>query len=121
MEIYEKLVNQISEVKYLCTENSRRYRPIMRCFLNHYERLEYSLYREDIFEELSTNEFFNDYTINECERDLDTLVEWMSLTKIHDTKNATSIEEFKNKKFRYQMTEYAIEIERLVSLNFLID
>ncbi len=113
MEIYEKLVNQISEVKYLCTENSRRYRPIMRCFFNHYERLEYSLYKEDVFEELCTNEFFYDYTINECERDLDTLVEWMSLTKTHDTKNATSIEEFKNKKFRYQMTEYAIEIERL--------
>ena len=29
-------------------------------------------------------------------------------------KNATSLEEFKNKKYRYQLTDYAREIERLV-------
>lgn len=32
---------------------------------------------------------------------------------MQDTKNATTIEEFKNKKFRCQLTEYATEIERL--------
>lgn len=31
-----------------------------------------------------------------------------------DTKKVASIEEFKNKKYRYQMTEYSVEIERLV-------
>ena len=113
MEVYEKLIKQISETKYLSTENSYRYRPIMRCFYNHYERLEYWLYKEDIYEELKDNEIFNDYTIEECERDLETLVSWLSLSKMQDTKNATSIEEFKNKKFRYQLTEYATEIERL--------
>lgn len=113
MEIYEKLTKQISETKYLSTENSYRYRPIMRCFYHHYERLEYWLYKEDVYQELKENEIFNDYTIEECERDLDTLTEWLSLSKMQDTKNATSIEEFKNKKFRYQLTEYATEIERL--------
>ena len=29
-------------------------------------------------------------------------------------KKVASIEEFKNKKYRYQMTEYSVEIERLV-------
>lgn len=113
MEIYEKLIKQIPETKYLSTENSYRYRPIMRCFLEHYERLEYSLYKEDVYEELIENDIFRDYTIMDCERDLETLVDWMSLSKMQDTKNALSIEEFKNKKFRYQLTEYAIEIERL--------
>lgn len=113
MEVYEKLTKQISETKYLSTENSYRYRPIMRCFFRHYEQLEYWLYKEDVFNELKENELFNSYTIEDCERDLETLTEWMSLSKMQDTKNATSIEEFKNKKFRYQLTEYATEIERL--------
>ena len=113
MEVYEKLTKQISETKYLSTENSYRYRPIMRCFYHHYERLEYWLYKEDVFNELKSNEIFNNYTLEECERDLETLTEWLSLSKMQDTKNASSIEEFKNKKFRYQLTEYATEIERL--------
>lgn len=113
MEVYEKLTKQISETKYLSAENSYRYRPIMRCFYYHYERLEYWLYKEDVYSELKENEIFNNYTIEECERDLETLTEWLSLSKMQDTKNATSIEEFKNKKFRYQLTEYATEIERL--------
>ncbi len=113
MEVNEKLIKQIEETKYLSAENSYRYRPIMRCFLMHYERLEYSLYKEDIYEELIGNELFSDYSIVDCERDLDTLVEWKSLSKMQDTKNAVSIEDFRNKKFRYQLTEYAIEIERL--------
>ena len=113
MEVYDKLIKPISETKYLSTENSYRYRPIMRCFYRHYERLEYWLYKEDVFKELKENDIFNEYTIEECERDLETLTEWMSLSKMQDTKNATSIEEFKNKKFRYQLTEYATEIERL--------
>lgn len=113
MEVYEKLTKQISETKYLSTENSYRYRPIMRCFYQHYERLEYWLYKEDIYNELKDNEIFLNYTIEECERDLETLAEWMSLSKMQDTKNANSIEEFKNKKIRYQLTEYATEIERL--------
>lgn len=113
MEVYEKLTKQISETKYLSTENSYRYRPIMRCFYHHYERLEYWLYKEDIYNELKDNEIFVNYTLEECERDLETLTDWMSLSKMQDTKNATTIEEFKNKKFRYQLTEYATEIERL--------
>lgn len=121
MEVYEKLTKQISETKYLSTENSYRYRPIMRCFYRHYERLEYWLYKEDIYNELKDNEIFNNYTLEECERDLETLTEWLSLKKMQDTKNASSIEEFKNKKYRYQLTEYATEIERLtISLEEMV-
>lgn len=116
MEVYEKLVKQIPETKYLATEKSYIYRPIMRCFYRHYEQLDYWLYKEDIFEELKDYYLFQNYTIEECERDLETLTEWMSLSRMYDTKNATSIEEFKYKRFRYQLTEYATEIERLTIL-----
>lgn len=42
------------------------------------------------------------------------LVEWKNLNTIQDTRNVATIEEFKNKKYRYQMSEYSVEIERLV-------
>lgn len=42
------------------------------------------------------------------------LTEWKNLNTIQDTRKVSSIEEFKNKKFRYQMSEYSVEIERLV-------
>ncbi len=116
MEVYEKLTKQIDETKYLSAENTYRYRPIMRLFYRHYERLEYWLYKEDVYNELKGNTIYRDYSIEECERDLEVLTEWKSLAKMQDTKNASTIEEFKNKKFRYQMTEYATEIERMTIL-----
>lgn len=36
------------------------------------------------------------------------------MATIQDTKKVSTIEEFKNKKFRYQLTEYSVEIERMV-------
>lgn len=42
------------------------------------------------------------------------LTEWKNLNTIQDTRKVSSIEEFKHKKYRYQMSEYSVEIERLV-------
>lgn len=58
--------------------------------------------------------FFADYRPEQCQQDLTMLTEWKNLNTIQDTKKVASIEEFKNKKYRYQMTEYSVEIERLV-------
>ncbi len=114
MEVQEKLLKQITETKYLNVENTERYRPIIRLFFTRYERLEYWLYKEDVYNELKKSEYFKDYTLELCEQDLNRLVEWLSLTSIQDTSNVQTVDEFKNRKFRYQLTEYAIEIERLV-------
>ena len=53
------------------------------------------------------------YQIEDLERDLDFLVTNKNLITYQDIKNIQSIEEFKHKKYRYQMTDNAIEIERL--------
>jgi len=112
MEINEKLVKPIEEVKYLNVENTDRYRPIIRYFFRQYERLEYWLYKEDVFNALKNS--FDNYTIEQCEQDLLRLTEWGNLTNFQDTNNVKTIDEFKNRKYRYQLTEYAVEIERLV-------
>lgn len=114
MVVDNKLTKQLTEVKYLSVENTERYRPIMRYFFKQYEKLEYWLYKEDVFNALKDNETFIDYNLELCEQDLLRLTEWGNLTNIQDTSNVQTVEEFKNRKFRYQLTEYAIEIERMV-------
>lgn len=113
MQFDDKLVKQISETKYLSQENSYRYRPIMRYFYSEYEKTKYWLYKEDVYEALKEYTVFEEYTLADCERDLEVLVEWQSLTKMQDTSNVSTLKEFRDRKFRYQITDYAIEIEHL--------
>jgi len=114
MEINETISKQIIETSYLTTENTKRYRPILRYFYKQYERINYMLYKEDIWNELKEKDNFENYTIDMCENDLTQLVNWGNLTALQDTNNVSTVEEFKHRKFRYQLTEYAVEIERLV-------
>ena len=111
MKITNKLVKSITETAYLNTENTNRYRPIMRFFYHKYEQAENWLYKEDVYNELKDQ--IEGYTIDDCQRDLDFLVEKLSLTTVQDTENAQTLEKFKFKNYRYQLTDYAIEIERM--------
>ena len=114
MKINEKLIKPLTETKYLNVDNTDRYRPIIRFFYLEYEKLRYWMYPEEVFEELHKEEYFKDYTEEQCRQDLEVLTRWGNLSAIQDTKRVTSIEEFKNKKYRYQLTDYSVEIERMV-------
>lgn len=114
MKIHDKLKKQIQEARYLNVENSDRYRSILRLFYLNYEKLKYWMYQEDVYEELTEDSYFSEYTMEQCQQDLSVLVSWGNLATIQDTRKVTTIEEFKNKKFRYQLTETAVEIERMV-------
>ena len=114
MQVTEKLTKALTETKYLNADNVSRYRCIMRIFFENYEKLKYWLYQEEIYEQMKEDPFFAEYRIEQCQQDLAMLVEWKNLNTIQDTRKVASIEEFKNKKYRYQMSEYSVEIERLV-------
>lgn len=114
VQITDKLTKPLTEVKYLNADNVSRYRCIMRIFFENYEKLKYWLYQEDVYEEMTKDPLFADYRMEQCQQDLAMLTEWKNLNTIQDTRKVSSIEEFKNKKFRYQMSEYSVEIERLV-------
>ena len=114
MEITETLTKQITETSYLTTENTKRYRPILRYFYEQYEKINYMLYKEDVWNYLKDKPNFENYTLETCENDLTALVNWGNLSALQDTNNVSTVEEFKHRKFRYQLTEYAVEIERLV-------
>lgn len=114
MQVSDKLMRPLTEAKYLNADNVSRYRCIMRIFFENYEKLKYWMYQEDIYEEMIKDPYFADYRPEQCQQDLAMLVEWKNLNTIQDTRKVASIEEFKNKKYRYQMSEYSVEIERLV-------
>lgn len=114
MQVSEKLLKPLTETKYLNADNVGRYRCIMRIFFENYEKLRYWLYQEDVYEQMIADPFWADYRPEQCQQDLAMLTEWKNLNTIQDTRRVSSIEEFKNKKYRYQMSEYSVEIERLV-------
>lgn len=114
MEINEKLLKQVTETKYLTVENAWRYRVIIRYFYLQTQKMKYWMYKEEVFDELKKHDAFKDYTMEQCRQDLDTLVEWKNLSAVQDTSKASTIEEFKNKQFRYQITDYTVEIERMI-------
>jgi uncharacterized protein (TIGR02677 family) len=113
MDINSKLLKPITETKYLSEVNCARYRPILRYFFLQYEKIKYWLHKEDVFEELKKYPHFENYTFEQCKQDLDALVEWGNLVPVQDTSRAATIDEFKNKQYRYHLSEYSVEIERL--------
>lgn len=106
-------LDAIDETSYLSVPNAPVYRKIMRCFYREYEKMHFQLYREDLYELLKNEEEFTDYTIQQLDLDLAALVKWKNLTPIQDPGRVYTIADYKNKQYRYTMSEYAVEIERL--------
>ena len=102
------------EASYLTAPNFFRYRSILRYFYLQHQRMKYWMVRDEIFDEVSKIEGLEDYTLEQCQQDLDTLVTWDNLMARQDVGKAQSLEEYQNRRFRYQLTPYTIEIERLM-------
>lgn len=104
---------QINETSYLSVQNAPVYRKIMRCFYREYEKMHFQLYKEDVFRLLKEDEAFDMYSMEQLVLDLEALVKWKNLTPIQDPGKVYTIADYKNKQYRYAMSEYAVEIERL--------
>lgn len=103
----------IDETSYLSTMNSPQYRKIMRIFYLEYEKMHFQLYKEDVLELLRDEPEFFSYTMEQLKLDLEALVKWKNLTPLQDPGRVYTIADYKNKQFRYTMSEYAVEIERM--------
>jgi uncharacterized protein (TIGR02677 family) len=114
--MHESLLKPIVETSYLNAQNVGRYRCIMRYFYDQHQRLRYWLKPQEVFDGVTALGLLDeDYTLDQCQKDLNQLVEWANLVPRHDGGRSATVEEYLRKKFRYQMTPYAVEIERLVS------
>lgn len=114
MIVTDALLRKIPEMRYLNADNADRYRCIMRAFYEQYVKLRYKLYEEDVFALLTEDPYFAGYQEEQCRQDLNALVEWKNLVVEQDTKNARTLEEFKNRRYRYMLSSYSVEIERFV-------
>lgn len=103
----------IDETSYLSVPNASTYRKIMRCFYREYEKMNFQLYKEDIFELVKKDPLFETYTMDQLVLELNALVKWKNLTPIQDPGRVYTIADYKNKQYQYTMSEYAVEIERL--------
>lgn len=105
--------DRVKEVAYLDVENTERYRRIMRfCYLQNLT-VRAALYRNEIL--VGVQEAgLPDYREDQLEADLNYLVANGNLTQRQEMSQARSIEEFKNKHFRYQITAASIAIEQLM-------
>lgn len=103
----------INETSYLSVPNAPVYRKIMRCFYREYEKMHFQLYKEDLFQLLGQDPAFADYSMEQLAADLEALVRWKNLTPIQDPGRVYTIADYKNKQYRYTMSAYAVEIERL--------
>ena len=113
MKVYDKLIKPIKEVNYLRADNVERYRLIIRYFFLEYEKIHYWIHKEEVYEEIHQIPGYEDYTLEQCQQDLQQLTQWQNLTASQDSNKVRTIDDFKNKKYRYQLTEYTVEIERM--------
>lgn len=108
-----RYLEPVPETVYLSVGNAPQYRQIMRIFFKEYERMHFQLYKEDVLEQMRECPEFAAYSMDQLKLDLEALVKWKNLVPLQDPKRPNTIEEYKNKQFRYTMSDYAVEIERM--------
>lgn len=105
---------RVTEATYLATEKSDKYRAILRHFYIQHERLKEFLVPEEVFLHLKESPYFDRYDMEELHSDLASLVKWGNLRAQQESGKVKTIEEFKKKRFRYQITPYTVEFERML-------
>ena len=79
MQITDKLLRSLTEVKYLNADNVDRYRCIMRIFFENYEKLHYWMHQEEVYAQMKEDPYFAEYRPEQCLQDLTILTEWKNL------------------------------------------
>lgn len=106
-------MEKVLTASYLVVGNVERYRQIMRFFYKRHRQMQGILYRPEILQ-MMQEEFSSNYGQLELDQDLEQLVIWGNLQKQQEMLRPKSIEEYRNKNFRYQITENGILIEEMV-------
>lgn len=106
--------SKIKEASYLTAENATRYRIILSFFYREHERMKDLLYPADIFQFARSVKGMEAYTDAMLEQDLATLVSWNNIIPRQEMKEPKSIEDYKRKRFRYQITPYTLAFERML-------
>jgi len=104
---------KLKQVAYLNADNVDRYRRIMYFCYQQNQRMNNLLYKADILEGVRKSGLPK-YSEDQLDLDLATLSDWGNLTARQEMSQPRTIEEFKSKFFRYQISSVGIAIEELV-------
>ncbi|TQS75901.1 TIGR02677 family protein [Ornithinibacillus gellani] len=110
----QKNFEKVAEVSYLAADNYERYRAIMNFFYKQHRQMNDLLYRKDILEYMHSLYAQNEYAEKELEQDLHALTSWGNIVPRQEMSEPKSIQEYKNKHFRYQITETSIALEEMM-------
>lgn len=113
MSINTEKMSRISEAAYLSADKANLYRTIIRILYNEKEMFNAQHSTDEIYEKITACKGFSDLSLDELKAALDQLTNWGNLVPMQDPKRAFSIEAFRNKQYRYSLTEYSIKIERM--------
>lgn len=104
----------IRQTAYLTASNYHIYRRVMRIIYLESTHYNYHLDIDIILEKLENDGFDEPVDETMVKNALDALVEWGNLSAIQDAKQVNTIAEFKARKFRYSISDVALEVERMV-------
>lgn len=105
---------KVKEAAYLTAENATRYRIILHFFYIEHERMKDLLYPADILQFVRSVSGMESYTEDMLEQDLATLVSWNNIIPRQEMKEPKSIEDYKRKRFRYQIAPVTVSFERML-------
>ena len=105
-------MEKIWQSNYLVVENVDRYRLIMRYLYKRHRQMQGATYRPEVLE-MMREDYSLDYSELEVDQDLENLVKWGNLQKQQEMVRARSIEEYRNRNFRYQITEAGVLVEEM--------
>jgi uncharacterized protein (TIGR02677 family) len=105
----------LSIVNYVASTSERTdwYRAIMRAFFRRSHEYTYRLTAQEVMEAVRI-ETRQEYTLDVCKRDLESLVAWGNLTVLPDMSRVTTIADFRSPVLLYQATSEALEFEAFI-------
>lgn len=106
-------MNSLKPAAYLTADKCQLYRYIMRILYKEKEAYNSQLSAESILKHLKDNDEYASLNIDEVKQALSQLTQWGDVVPMQDPREVTTIEEYKNKLYRYSPTEAAIVIERM--------
>lgn len=102
----------VQALKYATVENAYRYRPIMRFLFEQYDKFRYYIKSEEILNQIrSLSIVGDDYNEEQLYIDMKTLESWECVLSRQDKEMVYTIEDFKKKRLKFQITPLAYEIE----------
>ncbi len=113
MKVDTSKMDILKETSYLTAQNARLYRTIIRILYNEKELFNSQLSNDEIYDKITELQEFKSERIDSIKAAMSQLTIWENVTPMQDPRRVNTIEEYKNKIYKYSLTERSVKIERM--------